>query len=379
MKKTFLSILFILGAALAIAQPNPRKVQVSVLFDTSNSMDGLIDQAKSRIWNIVNEVSELTYQGQSPDIEFALYQYGNDGLEMADDYIELVLDMTSDLDEVSQKLFALTTNGGSEFCGAVIGRSLSDLNWSNNPNDLKMIYIAGNERFNQGPVDYKIECKKAADKGIFINTIYCGPYEQGVREFWKDGAECSSGDYFNIDSDKAIAHIDTPYDTDINKYNDSINSTYYGYGSLGQSKKSMQVTEDANAEMESVSVKTERSIVKSKGHVYKNSSWDIVDAVEEGKNINSIPESQLPDEFKGKTEEEKLKLIETKKEDRERYQKEIGRLAKEREEFISEEKKKRAEAGAEEDDFGTSVNKSIMQKATEIGYEKKKIEEAPEQ
>jgi len=32
-----------------------KKVQVAILFDTSNSMDGLIDQAKSRIWSIVNE------------------------------------------------------------------------------------------------------------------------------------------------------------------------------------------------------------------------------------------------------------------------------------------------------------------------------------
>ena len=378
MKKIVLSIATIALSLVAFAQPSPRKVQVSILFDTSNSMDGLIDQAKSRIWSIVNEVSELTYQGQTPDIEFALYQYGNDGLEMSDNYIQLVLDMTTDLDEVSQKLFALTTNGGSEFCGAVIGRSLSDLNWSNDPNDLKMIYIAGNERFNQGPVDYKIECKKAADKGIFINTIYCGNYDQGVKEFWKDGAECSSGDYFNIDSDKEVVHIDTPYDTKIDKYNDSINDTYYGYGSLGRSKKAMQATEDANAESKAMSVKTERAIVKSKGKVYKNASWDLVDAVDEGKDINEIEESQLPKEFQGKTAEEKEALIKEKKSDRERYQKEIGKLAKEREAYIAEERKKRAEEGAEEDDFGTSVNKSIMEKAKEIGYEKA-IEEAPGQ
>ena len=52
--------------------------------------------------------------------------------------------LTNDMDLLSEKLFGLRTNGGSEFCGAVIGRSLSDLKWSNNQNDLKMIYIAGN-------------------------------------------------------------------------------------------------------------------------------------------------------------------------------------------------------------------------------------------
>lgn len=30
-------------------------IQLALLLDTSNSMDGLIDQARSRLWQIVNE------------------------------------------------------------------------------------------------------------------------------------------------------------------------------------------------------------------------------------------------------------------------------------------------------------------------------------
>ena len=32
-------------------------VQIALLLDTSNSMDGLINQAKSQLWDIVNEFS----------------------------------------------------------------------------------------------------------------------------------------------------------------------------------------------------------------------------------------------------------------------------------------------------------------------------------
>ena len=283
MKHLFLiTTIFIFGALQSDAQvappPNPRKVQVSILFDTSGSMDGLIDQAKSRIWNIVNEISSLQYEGKSPELEFALYRYGNDGLSSASNYIEQLLDLTSDMDAISQKLFALTTNGGSEYCGAVIGKSLSDLNWSVNPTDLKMIYIAGNERFDQGPIDFKSQCKKAKDRGIFINTIHCGTYEKGVIDLWKEGAECSGGDYFNINSDEEVVHISTPYDDKIQTYNDSLNDTYYGYGALGSSRKSSQSREDFNAVNSAPEVATERAIVKSKSHVYDNSSWDILDA-----------------------------------------------------------------------------------------------------
>ncbi|RPI65426.1 MAG: hypothetical protein EHM44_00590, partial [Ignavibacteriales bacterium] len=39
---------------------NPTKnnsIQLALLLDTSNSMDGLIDQAKSQLWKIVNELA----------------------------------------------------------------------------------------------------------------------------------------------------------------------------------------------------------------------------------------------------------------------------------------------------------------------------------
>ena len=32
-------------------------IQLALLLDTSNSMDGLIDQAKSQLWKIVNELA----------------------------------------------------------------------------------------------------------------------------------------------------------------------------------------------------------------------------------------------------------------------------------------------------------------------------------
>lgn len=66
------------------------KIQVALLLDTSSSMDGLIDQAKSRLWNIVNTLTTLKYSGQTPDIEIALYEYGNDGLSKESNYIRQI-------------------------------------------------------------------------------------------------------------------------------------------------------------------------------------------------------------------------------------------------------------------------------------------------
>lgn len=350
-----------------IIQPSPRKIQVAILFDTSNSMDGLIDQAKTRIWSIINELSALRYQGQIPSIEIALYDYGNSSLSIDNNYIRLQTTLTTDLDLISEKLFGLTTNGGDEYCGAVIQKSMQELGWSSNPLDLKMIYIAGNEPFNQGTIVYNEVCKTAGSRSIFVNTIYCGNYDQGIREFWKDCATIAGGDYFNIDANKQVVHIDTPYDTQINSYNDSLNKTYYGYGSLGVSKKSNQLMQDMNAQSEAISVKTERAIVKSKAS-YTNSSWDLIDAVDEGKvGVASIPEAQLPAEFQGKTDQEKNALLDAKRKEREAYQNKINELAVERQKYIDEEMKKLPEG---QDDFGSAVNASLLKKANQIGYEK---------
>lgn len=374
MKRIILASLSALALSSAFAQiappPSDKKVQVAILFDTSNSMDNLIDQAKARIWSIVNEISELRYEGELPTMEFSLYEYGNDGLAEADNYLRQVLDFTSDLDDLSQKMFALTTNGGSEYCGAVIKKALDDLKWSNDQTDLKMIYIAGNEEFNQGKINYKKACESARSKSVYVNSIFCGGYDEGVRLNWYDGADCSGGDYFNIDADKELVHIETPYDAEIQLYNDSLNGTYYGFGIQGLRKKEVQAFEDSNAEQMAPSVAAERSISKSKKGVYKNGSWDLIDAAEDGKDITKIDEKDLPKEFKNKTKEEKLALIEEKKAEREKFQNRIGELAVEREKFINEEKKRREEEGEEIDDFGSSVNESIAKRAKTNGFVK---------
>ena len=108
-------------------EPEVAGIKVALLLDTSNSMDGLIAQAKAQLWQIVNELSLAKYGGKNPHLKIALYEYGNDGLEQSDGYLRKVLDFGNDLDLISEKLFSLKTNGGSEYCGTVIQKSLDEL------------------------------------------------------------------------------------------------------------------------------------------------------------------------------------------------------------------------------------------------------------
>jgi hypothetical protein len=340
------------------------KIQVALLLDTSSSMDGLIDQAKSRLWNIVNTLTTLKYEGKTPDIEIALYEYGNDGLSKQSNYIRQVTPLSTDLDLISEKLFALRTNGGNEYCGAVIQDATKQLKWAREKSNMKLIYIAGNEDFNQCGINYKEAISDALKNDIYVNTIFCGDKAEGISVFWKDGADHGKGKYFNIDSNQALQYIATPYDDEISKCDEKINKTYINYGSKGYEKKVNQAMQDQNAKKVSAANYTERAVSKSKA-VYKNESWDLVDKVkDDAAAISKIKKEELPAELQNKSAEEIKTFVAQKSKERETIQKEISVLAKKRQEYIDAESKK----SKKQDDLGNAINTSILGFAKVKGY-----------
>ncbi|MEO9572196.1 MAG: vWA domain-containing protein [Polaribacter sp.] len=314
-------------------------IKVALLLDTSNSMDGLINQAKAQLWQIVNELSYAKYGMQKPNLEIALYEYGNSNLSAREGYIKQVLQFSNDLDEISEKLFSLTTNGGNEFCGQVIKTSLKELSWGKNKNDLKIIFIAGNEPFTQGKINYKDAITDANEKNVIINTIFCGEYNNGISGMWKDGADLGNGDYLTINQDKKIVHIVTPFDDEIIILNKRLNKTYIYYGDKGHSKFSNQKLQDQNAETLDEVVIVKRAISKS-SRLYENSTWDLVDADKKQKiDYKKIKKKQLPKELQNKTETEIKAYVKTKAKERLDIQKKIKELDTKRRSYIAKKQK----------------------------------------
>ncbi len=331
---------------VAVPPSKDQAIMLALLLDTSNSMDGLIDQAKSQLWKIVNELAEAKCSdGSRPNIKIALYEYGNDNLSAYEGYIRQVSGLTDDLDVISEKLFALRTNGGSEFCGQVIQESLKQLPWSASEADLKMIFIAGNEPFTQGSVPYREACSLARGKGVIVNTIFCGDYNEGVRTDWKNGADATGGTYMSIQQDRKTVNIPTPYDEKIDAMNDRLNNTYVYYGATGSSKKELQLSQDKNAEKYSRSNKVERAVSKS-SHAYKNSTWDLVDAAKDNeKVIEETKVDDLPTEMRSMNTEQRKVYVKEKSEERRKIQFEIQSLNKQRQEYLAAHTSKEGKEG----------------------------------
>lgn len=350
-----------------IENDEPR-IQIAVLLDTSNSMDGLIDQAKSQLWKLVNTLASGKRDGKSPKVEIALFEYGKSSISVAEGYVKEISPLTQDLDLVSKELFALKTNGGDEYCGWVIKDALSKLKWSDSPNDLKVIFIAGNEPFNQGKVDFRESCRQAVKQAVVINTIHCGDCAEGENTFWKEGADIGKGEYMCINTDARVVHVPTPYDDQIIGLNSKLNDTYIGYGSQGAYRKEMQVTEDANAKSYGESNVAQRAVSKSAKGTYKNDSWDMVDAYDSDKKfVEKVKSEELPAELKGKSSKEIEAFILGKKTEREKIKAEILEMNKKAEAHREAELKKMGEGG--EETLDKVMNKAIKSQAKSKKFE----------
>ncbi|HMK05241.1 MAG TPA: hypothetical protein VK489_13650 [Ferruginibacter sp.] len=342
---------------------NP-KIQVAILLDVSGSMDGLIEQAKAQLWNMVSTMGKVKCnENVSPKIEIALYEYGRTTNDAQKGYVKQINGFINDLDSLSQNLFSLRTNGGDEFCGQVIYSSLGELKWDAASENYKVIFIAGNEDFLQGNVHYTKACTEAKNKGVIVNTIYCGDKMQGIREHWNLAGECGNGSYTNINQNAREEEIPTPYDTMIYSLNTKLNGTYVAYGYAGAGKKMKQEQMDvANATM-SKSAGIKRINAKSSGRVYNNAQWDLVDAKDMNGDaiFDKIDKKDLPDSLKNKSKEELKKIIDQKSKERSNIQKEIAINNTKRDVYIAAEKTKNATNRNNAATLETEVEKIIKE------------------
>ena len=330
-----------LTPSTACASPVPRKpvIQLAILLDTSNSMDGLIDQARTQLWRVVNEFGSARKGGVMPELQVALYEYGNDGLPASVGHIRRVLPFTTDLDKVSEELFALRTNGGQEYCGQVIAEAVRGLQWSQSGDDLKVIFIAGNEEFTQGSVDYRTAAASAIARGIIVNTIFCGETKQGLATKWGVGAMMAEGRYVAIDQNAEVAEIEAPQDREIALLGTKLNETYLAYGVKGAEGLTRQSVQDKHLESK-MSANVQRQIAKSSAN-YVNTSWDLVDASKNGVvDVEKVKTTDLPPAMRKMNVEQRKAYVRQTERKRIEIQKRITVLDGERKKYVAAQRKK---------------------------------------
>jgi hypothetical protein len=333
-------------------------------------MDGLIQQAKSQLWTIVEQFAKARKRGQTPVLRVALFEYGNTRLPAGEGYIRQVVPLTDDLDKLSECLFGLTTSGGDEYCGQVIDEAIKRLDWSHEAGGYKAVFIAGNEPFTQGAVNYRDACKRAIEKGIVVNTIHCGDHGAGVEGKWQHGAQLAEGEFFNIDQDRAVVHVKCPQDEIIIKLNAELNKTYLWYGAREERARyaANQVAQDSNAQHAGEGIAAARGAIKA-GRLYSNVNRDLVDTLKVDKDIlTRLAKEELPELLQPLDPQQRQAMVNKIATERDGLQKKIHKLAAEREAYLAREQQRLAEESGRAT-LGDAVVATVRKQLAKSGFE----------
>lgn len=347
-----------------VIEETTRQVDLAICLDTSGSMSGLIESAKQKLWAIVND---LALAEPTPKLRVALLTYGNDGHNAEGGWVRIDSGLTEDLDLISQQLFALTTNGGTEYVGRVLQNATLQLDWHPSDDALKLIIVAGNESAEQDQQSpFREMCREAIARGIMINSIYCGPDTDTIAPAWREVARLADGQYASIDHDGGTVVIETPFDERLSELSSSVNATYIQYGFDGARGLGNQVQQDGNAESLNSAAVAQRAMTKSSA-LYCNSSWDLVDACTIGNiKLADVKEEDLPENMQKMTPEQREAYVQKMNDERTAIQEQIKDLAAKRSAFVQNEMKKLAVD--DESAFDAAIRRAVRQQAESKGF-----------
>jgi hypothetical protein len=345
-------VLALVPATLFAAPPATasKPVDVVLCLDTSNSMDGLLDSAKRKLWAVVNELAKME---PTPNLRVALYSYGNNTYDAKKGWVRREVELTTDLDEVYKRITSLrcAAPGSDEYVARVCRDALAELKWTDDKDGLRLLFVCGNEPVDQDKeVSLDSVAATAKEKGVLINTIYCGAANHQEALGWATFAAKSTGKYASIDQNKAAAEaaIKTPYDEEIEKLGLKINETYCWYGHKGAEGRANQSAADGAAKRAADSVAVERSVTKA-GGLYRNAENDLIDRMKSEKefDLKKIKETDLPDELRKLNSDERLPYLQKKAAEREEIQKKVAQLSSQRALFIEDVRAKQAKTAGD--------------------------------
>lgn len=343
-------------------KPAPQVIDLAICLDTSGSMSGLINSAKQKLWDIVNDLAMAQPQ---PTLRVALLTFGNLDHETENGWVNVDSGLTSDLDEISRKLFALGTNGGTEYVGRVL-QSAGQLDWHPSDNALKLVVVAGNESADQDrETPFRKMCGELIARGIMVNSIYCGPVHDSVAPGWMEVAELAEGRFASIDQDNGTKVVVTPFDSELATLSTRLNETYLPFGAQGQAGLANQAEQDTNAGSLNAAASASRAVTKAQS-LYQ-CSWDLVDACTSGKvKIADVSADELPVDMQSMTIAQRDEHITEMSRRRAAVQDRIKQLSGERAAWVAEELRRLAVDDS--NSFDNAIRSAIREQAGSKGF-----------
>jgi hypothetical protein len=163
-------------------------IQVVLALDASGSMSYLFNAVAASMEQVLNTLGNARLNGKKTKVNVGIVVYGQDKANGAP---FMLSNFTTSITKLRNKVKEVPCTGYNEECGNAIQFAVRKFPWNMRERDdmLKVIFICGNEPFDQGPVNYKQAIDNATAANIIINTVHCG--EQDAQ--WAEAAELGNG------------------------------------------------------------------------------------------------------------------------------------------------------------------------------------------
>ncbi len=316
-----------------VAPADAQPVDLVICLDASGSMKQLLDAVRARLWDVVNELAEMT---PAPDLRVGFLTFGTRETTDREGWIAVQTDLTRDLDLVFDRLMQLQTSGDEEYVGRAIHAALEQMSWSEEWGALRIIFVAGNESADQGveAFDFRDQAAEARDREIFVNTLYAGNLNNAVEHHWDKLAALGGGNFATVGRKPDALQIAAPQDPVLRELNAQLNGTYVPLGQGGQDGLARVAATDASASKLGQQSLSSRIVAKSSG-LYNQAAWDLVDAMDQpGFDWAGLRPEDLPEGLRGLSEEDLRAAVEEKRAEREEIRRRIRELDLERRRYL---------------------------------------------
>ena len=353
---------------LTHVDPARPRVEVAFVLDTTGSMGGLLEGAKTKIWAIANGIATGE---DAPQLKMALVGYR----DITDEYVTTTTELTDDLDAVFSDLMGFTASGGGdgpESVNEALRVAVNELEWSEDSDVLRIVYLVGDAPPHmdyEQDVLYPATCELAARKRIIINTIQCGG-DGTTTPIWQEIARSSEGEFFQIDQSGGMMAIATPFDEELGQLSGELDGTLLGYGDEAEQDafEAKRIRSDKLGEAAAPSAVADRAAYNAGEGGKANLGRDLVQDIADGNvDLESVKEEELPEEMQAMTSDERKAYVEAQMISRIEIKKQILELNQQRQEFLKD------QALDQDDSFDQKVLESYRRQAVERGV----IQEKP--
>lgn len=364
MKTPLLTLTLTLAAChlCAAAEAPPPKPVVDVVFvlDSTDSMGGLIEGAKEKIWSIANSVIG---QKPTPAVRIGLVSYR----DRKDEYVTKRFDLTDDIDEVFKNLRSFQAAGGGdtpESVNQALAEAVGEMSWSSAKDATRIVFLVGDcppHMDYQDDVKYPVTCQKAARGGIIINTVQCGNHG-ATTPIWQEIAKLAEGSYIALAQTGGMVAMTTPHDAEIAKLSAAIGETSVAYGSA--ERQTAVHAKNAVAARAAPAVAAERAVYNSAtgGKAIQGRGDLVADLANGAVDLKSVKAEDLPPEMKGMSEAERKSYLERQQAKRAALNQQLAELARKRADFIERENARLVKEG-KGDAFDLKVAETVKEQS----------------